>query len=189
MKQRTFVISLSLILAIAGLCLLNVSAKSNDNDSESRIKTGFAIAPVHLDLHKKNRAKVGLGSYLLNALGGCNDCHTCPSYKDGGKPYLGQDPVVNDTNYLAGGVNFGPGPNGDIISKNLTPDAKGLPAGLTLAEFISTIRTGHDPEGDLLLVMPWPIFRNQTDHDLEAIYTYLSSIPQATPGTCSFAGE
>jgi hypothetical protein len=25
--------------------------------------------------------------------------------------------------------------------------------------------------------MPWPIYRNMTDHDLRAIYEYLSAIP------------
>jgi hypothetical protein len=31
--------------------------------------------------------------------------------------------------------------------------------------------------GDLLQVMPWPNFQNMTDHDLRAIYEYLSAIP------------
>ncbi len=32
-------------------------------------------------------------------------------------------------------------------------------------------------DGDLLQVMPWPIYKNMTDHDLRAIYEYLSAIP------------
>jgi len=32
---------------------------------ESQIQQDFAIAPVHLDLSGKNRALVGLGSYLV----------------------------------------------------------------------------------------------------------------------------
>jgi hypothetical protein len=35
--------------------------------------------------------------------------------------------------------------------------------------------------GNLLQVMPWPTFANMTDHDLLAIYTYLSAIP-CNPG-------
>src|SRR5262245_29647079 len=97
---KTYVVSLILIIGIAAFGLLNVNAKSDDNNSQSRVKIGFQIAPVHLNLHKKNRARVGFGSYLVNAVGGCNDCHTCPSYADGGKPYLGQDPKINATNYL-----------------------------------------------------------------------------------------
>jgi hypothetical protein len=35
--------------------------------------------------------------------------------------------------------------------------------------------------GDLLQVMPWPTFKNMTDHDLRAIYEYLKVIP-CNPG-------
>jgi hypothetical protein len=31
--------------------------------------------------------------------------------------------------------------------------------------------------GDLLQIMPWPVYKNMTDHDLRAIYEYLSAIP------------
>jgi len=90
----------------------------------------------------------------------------------------------------------------DIISRNLTPDKTGLPeGGHTLAEFKQIMRTGIDfdhlhptctallPEptppncipapvdGSLLQVMPWPTFSHMTDHDLDAIYEYLSAIP------------
>ena len=36
------------------------------------------IAPVPLSLAGLNRDLVGLGSYLVNAIGGCQDCHTNP---------------------------------------------------------------------------------------------------------------
>jgi hypothetical protein len=42
------------------------------NDDESKIKRGFEIAPVPLNLEGKNRALVGLGSYIVNAQAGCN---------------------------------------------------------------------------------------------------------------------
>jgi hypothetical protein len=92
------------------------------------------------------------------------------------------------------------GPN--IITRNLTPDKTGRPeGGHTLEEFKTIIRTGKDfdqlhptcttatptPEpancipppvdGSLLQVMPWPVFHNMTDHQLEAIYEYLKAIP------------
>jgi hypothetical protein len=31
--------------------------------------------------------------------------------------------------------------------------------------------------GDLLQIMPWPNYHDLTDHDLRAIYEYLSTIP------------
>lgn len=157
------------------------------NHDLTRVQQGLAISPVPMNLAGKNRDLVGLGSYLVNAVGGCNDCHSCPSYAPGHSPYMGGDGAINATNFLAGGVPFGP-----FISRNITPDENGLPAGLTPQEFVMAIRTGHDPDnpGMVLQVMPWPIFRNMTDHDLGAIYAYLSAIPHAESGTeCTMAGQ
>ena len=89
-----------------------------------------------------------------------------------------------------------------IISRNLTPDKNGRPEGHTLAEFKEILRTGEDfdnihptcqsdtdpnialgicvpppVDGSKLQVMPWPLFHNMTDHQIEAIYEYLSAIP------------
>lgn len=183
MKVPIFRIAVVAVAAIviAGICQNSWHGQvqaQDPNGDESRIQQGFAIAPVPLNLSGKNRASVGLGSYLVNAIGGCNDCHTNPSYATGGNPFLGQPEQVNTTGYLAGGMAFGP-----FISRNITPDSTGLPASLTLDQFINVIRTGEDPLhlhpqlGSLLQVMPWPAFRKMSDHDLEAIYDYLSTIP------------
>jgi hypothetical protein len=32
-------------------------------------------------------------------------------------------------------------------------------------------------DGSLLQIMPWPAFQNMSDHELQAIYEYLSAIP------------
>jgi hypothetical protein len=159
-----------------------------DLHGQSEIQQGFAISPVRLNLDGKNPALVGLGSYIVNAQGACNDCHTCPSYASGHNPYTGGNGQIDSLHYLAGGVPFGPG----LVSANLTPDAAGKPEGLTLAQFKIAIRTGHDPRtppGDILQVMPWPIYRFMTDRDLDAVYEYLSAIPHAEPGSCSGPGE
>jgi hypothetical protein len=34
--------------------------------------------------------------------------------------------------------------------------------------------------GDLLQIMPWPIYQNMTTHDLRAIYEFLGAIPCIT---------
>lgn len=89
----------------------------------------------------------------------------------------------------------------DIVSRNLTPSTKtGLPEGdHTFEEFLTIIRTGKDFDhlhpncsatvttsclpanppfdGDLLQIMPWPNFKDLTDHELRAIYEYLKAIP------------
>ncbi len=166
-------ISRSVTLGVA-LMVLPIAVSHADGD-ESKIKQGFAINPVKLNLAGKNRALVGLGSYIVNTTG-CNDCHTHPSYAPGGDPFLGQPEQINKDQYLTGGRQFGP----FITSPNLTPDVDGKPAGLTFHEFVNLLRTGHDPDapaGTLLQVMPWPVIGKKTDHDLRAIYEYLSAIP------------
>src|SRR5215510_674293 len=96
----------------------------------SRVAVGYRINPVELRLRGKNRFLVGLGSYLVNAGGGCNDCHTHPSFAPGGDPFKGETEIINTAQFLAGGRQFGP-----ITSANITPDEHGRPAGLTFEEF------------------------------------------------------
>jgi hypothetical protein len=36
---------------------------------------------------------------------------------------------------------------------------------------------GNSVDGDLLQIMPWPVYHHMTDHQIEAIYEYLSAIP------------
>lgn len=156
------------------------AAKGDDDDqgqgSSSRVQRGYQLAPVPLNLRGKNRDLVGLGSYIVNAQGGCNDCHTCPPYTPDHDPFTGGDGKPNAANYLAGGTPFGP-----FVSRNITPNDSGKPAGLTRKEFIELLRHGHDPEnpGELLQVMPWPVYGKMIERDLSAVYEYLSSIPHA----------
>lgn len=203
MKRIVGVTVLSAGLIATGLLVRKAPAQQPNTpiQSQSEIARGFAIAPVQLNLSGKNPALVGLGSYLVNAVGGCNDCHTCPSYTPGQSPFASSTPgpieaqvmpgEVNAANYLAGGVPFGP-----FTSRNITPDQfSGKPADLTLEQFMLIMRTGVDLDNEhpgispLLQVMPWPVFRHMTDKDLRAIYAYLSAIPHAGPGSCSMAGE
>jgi hypothetical protein len=182
-------------------------AIADDNDSnESKIQRGFEIAPVPLNLDGKDRELVGLGSYIVNAQADCDGCHSAgppTEFVRGGNPYFGQPEKINPATYLGGGRNFGKisgPPSPDIISRNLTPDRTGLPeGGHTFTEFLQIIRAGKDFDhlhpncsatvttncfppmppfdGDLLQIMPWPIYKNMTEHDLRAIYEYLSAIP------------
>jgi hypothetical protein len=112
--------------------------------------------------------------------------------------------AVNTATYLAGGRDFGPVGNvPHLYSRNLTPDKTGMPeGGRTYEKFVEIMRTGTDLDqihpnctaagtppncflppfnGDLLQVMRWPSFQNMTDHQLQAIYEYLSAIP-CNPG-------
>jgi hypothetical protein len=186
--------------------LVKATDDDDEDRNESKIQRGFEIAPVPLNLEGKNRALVGLGSYIVNGQGDCNGCHSAgpqTEFVPGSNPYfLGQTEKINPATYLGGGRDFGgfPAPTSPlhIISRNLTPDRTGLPeGGHTFGEFVQIIRTGKDfdhlhpactgtPDsgcmpfpfnGDVLQIMPWPIYKNMTDHDLRAIYEYLSAIP------------
>jgi len=154
-----------------------------DQDLQQQVKTGYKINPVPLDTAGKNVILLGLGSYIVNAQSGCNDCHTSPSYAPGGDPAMGQPEQINVAGYLAGGRQFVPP---GVVSRNLTPE-NGLPAGRTYAEFAQIMRTGidldhaHPQLGPLLQVMPWPVYQKMSDRDLLAIYTYLSAIPAIMP--------
>jgi len=154
-----------------------------DQDLQQQVKTGYKINPVPLDTAGKNVILLGLGSYIVNAQSGCNDCHTSPSYAPGGDPAMGQPEQINVAGYLAGGRQFVPP---GVVSRNLTPE-NGLPAGRTYAEFEQVMRTGidldqaHPQLGPLLQVMPWSVYQKMSDRDLLAIYTYLSAIPAVTP--------
>jgi hypothetical protein len=181
MNARTIagmVLAVSLGTAAVGIR----SGQAEDFDAwrefDSRVIKGFRIAPVRLNLKGKNPRLVGLRSYIVNAQGGCNDCHTAPPYEEGGNPFMGQPEQINREGYLAGGVAFGP-----ITSRNLTPRANGRPANLTWDQFREVMRKGTDfknrhPEiSPLLQVMPWPVYGNMNSLDLLAIYEYLKAIP------------
>lgn len=152
---------------------------------QTRINTGKilipTVVPITLNLVGKNANLAYLGSYIVNAQAGCANCHSCPTYKLGNNPYLGQPKKFNPASYLAGGVNVSGG-GVTAVSANLTPDATGKPAGLSLLAFKTLLRTGKDPDvpTTLLPVMPWPIYGAMSDHDLDAIYEYLRAIPKAT---------
>jgi hypothetical protein len=175
MRAIELVAGISLCAGVVSNVIADESQQQRETNTsgDSRVRTGFRISPVDLDLRGKNPGLVGLGSYIVNAAGGCNDCHTFPAHLPGGDPFNGEPEIINAQQFLAGGRPFGP-----LISPNITPDEQGRPAGLTFEEFESLMRTGRDPEsGDVLQVMPWNIYGKLTDRDLLSIYEYLRAIP------------
>jgi hypothetical protein len=152
----------------------------DDLTAQVRELQGYAIAPVKLSLEGRDTQLVGLGSYLVNAVGLCASCHSKALYTSDGSPFDGKPAKVDTTLYLGGGQAFGP-----FLSRNLTPEPENdnQPAGMTLDDFMLVMRTGQDLDqlhpqvSPLLQVMPWPTFRSMTDLELRAIYEYLSAVP------------
>jgi hypothetical protein len=140
---------------------------------------------------------VARGKYLVTT-SGCNDCHTPWKVGDNG-------PEPDMTRMLSGHPQSfqlppppkpeGPwlvaaaatntawsGPWGISYTANLTPDPETGLGKWTLRNFMDTIRTGrHLGRGrPVLPPMPIPMYKNFVDADLEAIYTYLRTIPAIT---------
>src|SRR5258708_6484758 len=142
-SERTTIMTLSKLLkpaaaatafaAILLAAMLNTPPRvkatddDDDNSNDSRIQRGFDIAPVHLNLEGKNRALVGLGSYIVNANVPCNECHgagpALNQFLPGDNPYFGQTAVIDPPPYLGGGRRFPPPlPASPVTtSPNLTP--------------------------------------------------------------------
>jgi mono/diheme cytochrome c family protein len=141
------------------------------------------------------RDKAARGKYLVT-IAGCNDCHT--PWKPGPKgaepdmsrmlsghpetlamppaPPLPQGPWK----VTAAATNTAwAGPWGVSFTANLTPDPETGLGKWTLRNFVDTIRSGrHMGRGrQILPPMPVPMYKHMTDEDLEAIYTYLRTIP------------
>ena len=98
MTKRNLLIQASVAGAgLAAIVLMGLAGsravRADDGDNEeSKIQQGFAIAPVPLNLAGKNRALVGLGSYIVNAQADCDACHNAGpgpnEYLPSGNPYL-----------------------------------------------------------------------------------------------------
>ena len=141
--------------------------------------------------------KLARGKYLVTT-SGCHDCHT---------PWVmgPKGPEPDMTRALSGHPENmvlppapkleGPwvmtaaatntawaGPWGISYTANLTPDPETGLGKWTLRNFVETIRTGrHMGRGrPVLPPMPIQVYKNFTDADLEAVYSYLRSIPAIT---------
>jgi mono/diheme cytochrome c family protein len=135
------------------------------------------------------------GRYLVTT-GGCGDCHTpLKMGKNGPEPdtarllsghpeALVMPPVPKlppgPWLVISSATNTAwAGPWGVSYTANLTPDADTGLGGWTSDLFVRTMRTGrHFGVGRVVLPpMPIPAYKNFTDADLKAIFSYLKSIP------------
>ncbi|MDX2090669.1 MAG: cytochrome c [Kofleriaceae bacterium] len=117
------------------------------------------------------------GQYIMNTLGACTFCHT-PLNPDGSRnmqrlfagwscndtiPFLDADPTT-------AGV-------GCLNARNLTNHPTGL-MNVTDEAIKNAIRNGVRTDGKSLVpVMPYWLFHNMSDEDLDAIVAYLRTVP------------
>jgi mono/diheme cytochrome c family protein len=139
--------------------------------------------------------KIARGKYLVT-IAGCNDCHTPlkmgengpePDYSRmlSGHPEsvvvksaarVPEEPWLVTTTATTTAWS---GPWGVSFTANLTPDGETGLGRWTFRNFKDTIRTGrHMGRGRTILPpMPIPMYKHMTDEDLEAVFSYLRTIP------------
>lgn len=121
-------------------------------------RLNIQVAPKVSDAHRvpMGDAAVEHGRYLANVSG----CHGCHGYG------------------LSGGRVAGP--------PDLPPASNLTPTGLASwkkEDFVHAIRTGQRPDGRRLNdFMPWRIYANMTDAELDALWQYLKSVPPRESG-------
>ena len=140
-------------------------------------------------------AQLARGKYLVT-VAGCNDCHTPWKVGEAGpEPDMSRMLSGHPADFeitAPAKMPEGPwmvaaaptntawsGPWGVSFTANLTPDQETGLGKWTENIFIQTIRTGrHMGRGrPILPPMPIPMYKNFTDEDLKAIFSYLQSIP------------
>jgi mono/diheme cytochrome c family protein len=152
----------------------------------------LGIYPAHADDGEAD--KPARGKYLVT-VAGCNDCHTpwregpAGPEPDMSRMLSGHPqslPILAPATIPVGWLSAASptntafsGPWGVSFTANLTPDRQTGLGKWTQATFTQTIRTGrHMGRGRKILPpMPIPMYKNFTDADLAAIFTYLQSIP------------
>ena len=136
--------------AISAVALLAVSAC-----------TQGAPAPL------TGEALVARGEYLVNNIGGCNDCHT---------PMTPQGP---DMTRALQGATLAFAPTVEMPWAPFAPPIAGLPAGYTEEQFAAFLQTGVRPDGSHPLP-PMPAFR-LNEEDARAMAAYIATVPREPP--------
>ena len=162
-----------IINKIGFLCLMSLSAVNVANATATTV----TWAPVPVDLANKSTLLAQRGAYLVRLIN-CQNCHSTVNQK------VGTDAAKDGWNvtpeyYLSGGkVQQG------VKVANLTPDALGNPAGLSLKQFKAAVKQGVSSidSSKKLVSMPWYNYAEMTDTDVKAIYEYLRSIPALAMG-------
>ena len=171
-------------------CLLFIFG-CNNNRAENQGSKQDSVEERYAEFGSKEK----YGEHLV-LIAGCHDCHTP-------KKMTAQGPELDLTLALSGHPAQMPvpdvnrqeseskglittqtltawvGPWGVSFAANLTPDATGL-GNWEESNFFTVLRKGKhkgvDTERSLLPPMPWQMYKNMTDEELSAVFSYLKSI-------------
>lgn len=128
---------------------------------------GLAACAPQAPAPLQGEALVARGDYLVNNIGGCNDCHT---------PMTPQGP---DMARALQGSPLAFAPTIEIPWAPVAPAIAGGPASYTDAQFIAFLQTGVRPDGSHPLP-PMPGFRFN-EEDARAVAAYIATLPRETP--------
>ncbi|GIV95624.1 MAG: hypothetical protein KatS3mg057_0281 [Herpetosiphonaceae bacterium] len=107
------------------------------------------------------------GEYLAN-IAGCIGCHTP----------VKADLSFDTTRLYSGGRPFELGPLGVLFSRNLTSDVETGLGAWSDEEIKTAIRSGRSRDGHQIFpIMPYHIYNNMAEADLDAIVAYLRTLP------------
>jgi mono/diheme cytochrome c family protein len=135
------------------------------------LKTVLAVAAIAATLgfasQTTAQTAVERGKYLVESVVGCGNCHT---------PQGPNGPIRGKT--LAGGLEFDHPGFFKAYSTNITPDRETGIGKWTDAQLKVAIREGKRPDGTLIRPpMPFALYRDIADSDLDAIVAYLRTVP------------
>lgn len=196
MKKINSLILLSVVSSFLGSC--------NKNEKEEKPKAVVS-----------QRELIKRGSYLVSAIG-CSDCHTTKIFTPTGPvpdtsrllsgyvqneklPEMSEDALKKGWILFNSSLTAVVGPWGISFSANLTPHDTGI-GNWTADQFKTALRQGKYKglagSRDLLPPMPWHAYRNLTDEDILAVFSYLKTIkpidnlvPTAVPPTEIFKSD
>jgi mono/diheme cytochrome c family protein len=121
-------------------------------------------APTTEPIVSPNRAdQVAYGDYLVR-VSVCRECHT---------PLDAQGQVIPGMDFAGGFTLIGP--FGQVASSNITQAPSGIPY-YTEELSLEMMRTGRVKARKIHDMMPWNMYRQQTDDDLKAIFVYLKTV-------------
>jgi len=107
------------------------------------------------------------GSYLVNSVGACGNCHT-PR----------QQGVPDPSKKFSGGFQTFDEPWFTVKGANLTPDKETGLGAWSDADLRKALLTGVRPNGvTLATVMPYPFYKVMMASDVDAMIAYLRSVP------------
>jgi mono/diheme cytochrome c family protein len=147
--------------------LRSVNAVNNAIPIRTISTEGFPSLPYQTGIVAPDPSdKAARGTYLVNSVMGCTDCHT-PVDPTTGAPQMEK--------YLAGRQPY-EGPWGIVYGGNITPDDETGIGTWTEEEVRRAIITGVRNDGRRLILMPWFAYSALTAEDADAVAYYLKNV-------------